>query len=643
MLIIAEKPKMGLAIAEALGIKKKDKGFIELKNGDIVTWSVGHILEFADPDAYLPKLPEGKKRYWNAQDLPIMPEEFKLIPSLATKDQFNIVKGLIAKHKEICHAGDPDREGQLLVDEIFTYLGVKNKDIKRVWLPDLTEKGILNAFKKLESNTSAKYVNMSKAALSRSKIDWLMGMNLTRAFTLAYGSQGGRGVKSFGRVQTPTLGLVVARDLERENFVPTDHYKPIMTAEHKNGELMLLWDKIKADEKYKQGLNSEDLLTDKKIADLLVQDMTGQKGIVSLYKTKDSKKAAPLPYSLSNIQKIGAKYGYGVQEVLDTMQSLYEKGFTSYPRTDCNYLPEDVLNDAPAILACISDKFSDFEGYDIRLRHAAFNDKKLSAHNAIMPLENDKPLSELNDKEKTLYELVCKSFFQLFMPDKEILTTFVEVKAGTETWKAQISVVTKSGWDIYKEEEEESEGRIPKDLKEGDTVHVAKVELKAEKTTPPPAFTEGSLAEAMKFIYKYVPKDCDKKLIEILKSTQGLGTEATRASIIETLKKRGFLEVKGKNIVSTEEGRDFISVVPEDLKDPIMTAIWENQLSKIEKGEADCNSFIRKAYETLPGFVEQALETEFNHVTANTYTKSAPKKKTGYKKGYSKKIKKIYN
>lgn len=639
MLIIAEKPKMGLAIAEALGIKRKDKGFIELKNGDIVTWSVGHILELADPDTYLPKLPEGKKRYWNAQDLPILPEEFKLIPSLSTKDQFNIVKGLIQKHKEICHAGDPDREGQLLIDEIFTYLNVKNKDIKRVWLPDLTEKGILNAFKKLESNSSAKYVNMSKAALCRSKIDWLMGMNLTRAFTVSYGKQGGRGVKSFGRVQTPTLSLVVMRDLERENFVPVDHYKPVMTANHKNGDLLLAWDKTKTDAKYQEGLNSEDLLVDSKIASMLVNDMTGQDGLITVYKTKGSKKAAPLPYALSDIQKIGAKFGYGVQEVLDTMQSLYEKGFTSYPRTDCNYLPEDILNDAASILSCISKKFSEFTGYDTSLKHAAFNDKKLSAHNAIMPLENDKPLSELSEKEQTLYKIVCKSFFQLFMPDKEILTTFVEAKVGTETWKAQISVVTKSGWDIYKEEEEDSEGRVPKDLKEGDKIHVDKVELKAEKTSPPPAFTEGSLAEAMKFIYKYIPKDVDKRMIDILKSTQGLGTEATRASIIETLKKRGFLKAQGKNIVSTEEGRDFISVVPTTLKDPIMTAIWENQLSKIERGEADSENFISKAYENMPNFVEQALNTEFTHISSEpAYSKPAAAKKT-YKKSYAKKQK----
>lgn len=636
MLIIAEKPKMGLAIATALGIARKDKGFIHLKNGDIVTWSVGHILSLCDPDDYLGPRPEGQKSGWREQDLPIIPDEFKMKVSEATKEQFGIVTKLIKQNNTIVNAGDPDREGQLLIDEIFDYIGgTKNKKILRVWLPDLTEKGIIGAFKKLESNDSPKYRGMYNAAKTRSEIDWTMGMNLTRAFTICHGKQGGRGVKSYGRVQTPTLSIVVARDLERENFVTTDYFKPVMHAHHADGLLELSWSKDEAQEKYSQGLNNAGLLTDKNIAGQLALDMKGQTGKVLEIETKKSKKKAPLPFALSDIQKKAAKFGYGVQEVLDTMQSLYEKGFTSYPRTDCNYLPEEEHKHAPAILKCIEKKYPEFKGYDTSLKHIAFNDKKLSAHNAIMPLENDKDISELTDKEETLYKLVCQSFFQLFMPDKEIQTTSIKTEVNGEKWKAQVSIVTKNGWDIYKEEQEESEGKIPQGINKGDIIKCTEIELLTDKTTPPPAFTEGSLAEAMKQIYKHVPKDTDKKYLDILKETQGLGTEATRAGIIETLKKRGFLEVKGKNIVSTQAGRDFISVVPSRLKDPVLTAIWENQLSLIERGEADKNTFLSKTFGLIPDFVEQALNTEFKVITGAD-SKPDYTKKTAYKKSNSK-------
>lgn len=643
MLIIAEKPKMGLAIATALGIAKKDKGFIRLENGDIVTWSVGHILSLCDPDEYLDPVPKGQKRYWREQDLPIIPDKFKMKVSEATEDQFNIVTKLIKQNDTIVNAGDPDREGQLLIDEIFDYMGgTKNKKILRVWLPDLTEKGIIGAFKKLESNDSPKYRGMYNAAKTRSEIDWTMGMNLTRAFTICYGKQGGRGVKSYGRVQTPTLSIVVARDSERENFAATDYFKPIMHAEHAKGSLELSWSKDEATEKYTQGLNNAGLLTNQSIAEQLAKDMRGQTGKVLEIETKKSKKKAPLPFALSDIQKKAAKFGYGVQEVLDTMQSLYEKGFTSYPRTDCNYLPEEEHKHAPAILACIEKKYPEFSGYDASLKHTAFNDKKLSAHNAIMPLENDKGISELTDKEETLYKVVCQSFFQLFMPDKEIQTTAIKAEINGERWKAQVSIVTKNGWDIYKEEQEESEGKIPQGISKGDSVKCVDVELLTDKTTPPPAFTEGSLAEAMKQIYKHVPKDTDKKYLDILKETQGLGTEATRAGIIETLKKRGFLEVKGKNIVSTQSGRDFISVVPKQLKDPVLTAIWENQLTLIEKGEADRNTFLSKTFGAIPDFIEKALNTEFKVITNNDNSKNSYNKGGGYKKSKSSGYKKPY-
>lgn len=644
MLIIAEKPKMAQTIASALGIAKRGNGFITLKNGDTITWSIGHILSLCDPDEYLGPVPDGQKIGWREQDLPIIPDKFKMKVSDSTKEQFDIVTKLIKQNNEIVNAGDPDREGQLLIDEIFDYMEVKGKKFLRVWLPDLTEKGILGAFKKLESNDSPKYRGMYNAAKTRSEIDWAMGMNLTRAFTIAHGKQGGFGVKSYGRVQTPTLSIVVARDLERENFVATDYFKPIMQANHANGTLVLSWSKDEAQEKYSVGLNSAGLLTDSKVAQQLSADMKGQSGKVLEIETKKSKKKAPLPFALSDIQKKAAKFGYGVQEVLDTMQSLYEKGFTSYPRTDCNYLPEEEHKHAPAILACIEEKFPEFKGYDTSLKHTAFNDKKLSAHNAIMPLENDKDISELTDKEKTLYKVVCQSFFQLFMPDKEIQTTSIKAEVNGEKWKAQVSIVTKNGWDIYKEEQEESEGKIPQGINKGDSIKCIEVELLTDKTTPPPAFTEGSLAEAMKQIYKHVSKDTDKKYLDILKETQGLGTEATRASIIETLKKRGFLEVKGKNIISTQTGRDFISVVPQKLKDPVLTAIWENQLALIEKGEADRNTFLSKTFGVIPSFVEQALNTEFKVITPRpdnpgyskkpAFKKSSGSKSGGYKKNY---------
>ena len=364
-LFIAEKPSLGCAIAENIGHGIKKDGYISLNNGkDIVTWCFGHILTQLNPDEY-----DEKYKSWNINDLPIIPSTWKLKVKKDSSKQFKIIKNLVEAADMIVNAGDPDREGQLLIDEVLEYLGNK-KPVKRIMLNALDEKSVKSALKDLQDNE--KFIGLRDSAKARSYADWLIGMNLSRAYTLKGQAAGYPGVIHVGRVQTPTLALIVRRENAIKNFSPIKHYVTKITWKHDNGSIITTWKHHKDID----GVDNEERLIDKRIGEALIDKI----------QTKEGQRH---PYSLSTLQvEAGRKYGISPQQVLDCMQELYEKKLTTYPRSDCEYLPTNQLDEASIILCNISKiaNISDYiSGADINIISQCWNDKKISAHHAIIP------------------------------------------------------------------------------------------------------------------------------------------------------------------------------------------------------------------------------------------------------------------
>lgn len=592
-LYIAEKPSMARELAACLKNPQKGNGYIKTAGG-VVTWLVGHVLEKADPEAYDPKY-----KAWRVEDLPIVPRNWKLQVNPKTIQQFNIVKELIrrADIDIIVHAGDPDREGQLLVDEVLDFVGNK-KPVKRILLNALDETSILRANADLRDN--ADFFNLKQSALARSRADWLIGMNLSRAYTLAARRRGYRDlVLPIGRVKTPTLGLVVRREREIVNFKPVDFFNIRATFAHANGNFIA---QFKPSKKMLDlsAFDSEGRLIDKKFAETLIEKFSTAPldGKISSYTTTERKESQPLPFSLSTLQVAAGKaFGYTPQEVLNAAQSLYEKKLTTYPRSDCGYLPMTQFRDAPKILSNLTrsgdkglKKLS--EHADAAIKSRAWNDKKISAHHAIIPTQ--KPLTiSLTAIELNVYNLIAKNYAVQFYPQHVYDETVVAVDYKGEKFTARGKVVKKLGWrEFYvapkSKADDESETLLPQ-MKTGDPVTHEKSELKKGVTKPPERFTSSSLVQGMKDIHKYVKNPESKKQ---LKDVYGIGTEATRAAIIDDLIQRGFLKVSKKNLQPTEKAYLLIDALPDEMTYPDATAIWEDKLHSMSEGDGTLEDFL---------------------------------------------------
>ena len=582
-LVIAEKPSLAKSIRAAVGSKYT------------VTNAFGHIYELAGPDEYLPSsVPLNKRKdgkVWRIEDLPIIPAQWIRHPKRDASDQIKEIKKLLKGASLVINAGDPDREGQLLIDEILEELGYKGP-VKRVWLTSLTPEGIQAAFAKMRDNRE--YRPLRDAADVRSKADWLVGMNLTRAWTVR-----NHVLISVGRVQTPTLALVVRRDLEIESFVPKDYFEVVATVKHANGTFAARWKPRSADG---PGFDSEGRLTDRRIAEQMAALGKGQ-GRIEQYKAEPKKQGAPLPFSLSALQKAAsAKLSLGAKQVLDLAQELYESQYTTYPRTDCQYLGEDQLDEVYKAASKLAP------GYKVQVsktKHAAFNDAKVTAHTAIVPTGKD--ASSLSGNAARLYDMIARATVALFMPPQEYMATSVVVGLGGEQWAASGKRVLKAGWKaLYggQDADEDDEDRQPAlpEMARGDPATGVSAEVKGLQTKPPARFTEGTLIDAMANIHRYIEDAAAKAK---LKETSGIGTEATRANIIETLFKRGWIERKGKskNIISTSSGRAVVAALPVELTDPVTTARWEDFLSSVAEGKLDAGKF----QEAIEKFVKQQL------------------------------------
>ena len=509
-LYIAEKPSMGREIAAVLpGPVRKGNGFIETGAGT-VTWLFGHVLRQAEPQEY-----DAKYKVWRAEDLPIIPEHWKLMVSESSAKQFAVVKQLITQADEIVHAGDPDREGQLLVDEVLEYVGC-NKPVQRILLNALDEKSIREAIDQLKPN--AQFFNLRQSALGRARADWLIGMNLSRAYTMAAQRSGHRKlVLPIGRVKTPTLALVVRREREIENFKPVDYLNIKAVFQHTNGQFQAQW---KPNE-MQQGLDSEGRLVDKQIAEAKLK-FFGQEpltGMISGYSKAKKQEAQRLPFSLSTLQVLaGRGFGYEPQQVLDTAQALYERKLTTYPRSDCEYLPTNQFKDSQSILtnlqSCGDDTLANWaKGADGKIKSRAWNDKKISAHHAIIPTRVKADLSKMNVVERNIYFLIAQAYMAQFYPVHTYYQTKVEVAYKEELFTASGRTEIDLGWKaLYtskknneadneegqdKEDNGQEENNLPP-MKKNDNVDYVSGELAKSVTRPPVRFTQATLIAAMK-------------------------------------------------------------------------------------------------------------------------------------------------
>lgn len=579
-LVLAEKPSVGRDLAKVLKCNQNKGSYIE-GNKYIVTWAMGHLVGLLDPEGY-----DDKYKQWKMETLPMLPKYMKLTVLKKTGKQYNEVKKQLLRKdvSDIVIATDSGREGELVARWILEKSGVK-KPLKRLWISSQTNKAILEGFKNLKD--AKEYDNLYKAAVCRAEADWLVGLNVTRALTCKYNAQ-----LSAGRVQSPTLAMIVNREEEIRNFKPVDYW----TLNAEGNGFALTWVSNK-------GNNST---FKEEVADSILNKCKGQNGEVTEVKKTTKKKYSPALYDLTELQRDANKiWGYSAKQTLNIMQRLYENHkVLTYPRTDSRYVTSDIVATIPERLKAVS--FGEYRAAaesllksGVKANKNYVDNSKVSDHHAIIPTEEKGSLANLSTEEKHIYDLVVKRFLSVLMPAYEYEQTTVVVNIAGETFTAKGNITKSKGWkrlyDNLKDEEDSQE--LP-ELKSGDKITVASVNKVKKQTTPPARFNEATLLSAMENPQKYV--NLGKDAAKTLNETGGLGTVATRADIIEKLFNSFVIEKKGKDIYPTSKGKQLIDLVPEDLKSPLLTAKWESQLDNIAKGKANDKKFVgdMKAYAT---------------------------------------------
>lgn len=588
---VAEKPKVAAAIAGELASRPvREAGFFRAGD-DLVTWCYGHLLEPAPPEAYDPALAR-----WSLEALPILPGEWRLLPRDGAKDQLAVLEQLLPQAGEIIHAGDPDAEGQLLVDEVLEHFRA-DAPVRRLWLSANDSDSIRAAIARLRPNSD--FQGLRESARARQRADWLIGMNLSRAFTLHARRAGADVLLSVGRVQTPTLALVVARDRAIEAFRAEPYFVLSVEVEHAQGRFRARW---KAREGM-PGLDGAGRLVDRELAARLAAAASGVPGRISVASLEPKRQGPPALFNLTTLTaKASAVHGHGAGDTLAALQALYDAGHLTYPRTDSSHLPESQHGDAARILAAIGTTLPALAGAvgeaDLDRKSAAYDDAKVTAHHAIVPTRKAAAAGAWSRIERDLYDLVARSFVAQFHPDHEYLAAAVELELAGETWRATGRTVTVPGWRAVVGEEPADEEKPAGDdepaqalppVAVGDPVRSLEAQAAQKKTKPPARFTEGTLQKAMAEIHKYVDDPEDKR---VLREGDGIGTVATRAAIIGELKRKGFLDLNGKQIVSTTLGRGAIDSLPEEVKSARLTALWGRELAAIERGESDPAHFL---------------------------------------------------
>jgi DNA topoisomerase-3 len=576
-LILAEKPSVGREIARVMGCGKNGNGYLE---GDkyIVTWALGHLVTLADPDVY-------DKRYekWDMQDLPMLPQNMKLVVIPESRKQFNVVSGLMKRGDvtELVIATDAGREGELVARWIMMKAGWKGKT-QRLWISSQTDRAIREGFQNLKPAQS--YDNLFRSAQARSEADWLVGLNVTRALTCKFGAQ-----LSAGRVQTPTLALIVRREEEIKKFTPREFWG--VTAELQG--FHATW--------RENGKNAQTF--DREKAEKILEKIQGQSAVLTKVETQRKLSPPPAAYDLTELQRdANKKYAYSAKETLGYMQSLYERHkLLTYPRTDSRYISDDVVATLPERLrSCMVEEYKPlaqaiYRAKPLKTKYLV-NNAKVTDHHAIIPTEEQPELHNLSGPERNIYDLVVRRFLAVLMDPYEYEEVKLTMTIGGETFTAKGRRELSQGWraaynrsfTLDEEETDEADQKLP-ELRQGQKLPVLKAALKPGKTTPPARYTEATLLSAMEHPGTQVQ---DKQLSKILEETSGLGTPATRADIIEKLFSTFYVERRGKDLVPTAKGIQLVDLVPEELRSAELTARWEGQLSEIASGKLKDTVFV---------------------------------------------------
>lgn len=603
IVVLAEKPSVGRDIGKVLNCNKKGNGYLE-GNKYIITWALGHLVTLAAPEKY-------NKSYktWNMEDLPMLPDRMQLEVIKQSSKQFYTVKEQMNRKDvdQIIIATDAGREGELVARWIIEKANVR-KPIKRLWISSVTDKAIKDGFNNLKDGKL--YENLYQSAVARSEADWIVGINATRALTVKHNSQ-----LSCGRVQTPTLTMIYEREEEIKRFRPREYYgitaitKELkFTWQDKNGNDTRTFDKAKAD-KIKDSLKNKDI----KIIDV----------------NKSNKKTySPGLYDLTELQRDANRiFNFSAKETLSIMQNLYERHkVLTYPRTDSRFISDDLVPTLKdRVNACSVGPYGKFGNKILRNpikgNKSFVNNARVTDHHAIIPTEQRVLLSELNDRETKVYDLVVKRFLAVLSPAMEYEQTTIKAKIGEENFIAKGRRILAEGWKeiysgIYEEdrmEDDIDEQRLPV-INKGDQLKVSSIIQTNGKTKPPAPLNEGTLLSAMENPTRYM-SDESKDLIKIIDETGGIGTVATRADIIEKLFNSFLMERNGKDIFITSKGKQLLQLVPEELKSPALTAEWEQKLGLIADGKLSKDKFIKEMKEyskTLVSEIKNSDQT-FRH------------------------------
>ena len=592
---IAEKPSVARDIAEVLGAHTRKEGYIE-GNGYQVTWTFGHLCTLKEPHEYTPNW-----KSWNLGSLPMIPPRFgiKLIENPTYEKQFHIIEGLMQNADEIINCGDAGQEGELIQRWVMQKAGARCP-VKRLWISSLTEEAIREGFAKLKDQTD--FQSLYEAGLSRAMGDWLLGMNATRLYTIKYGQN--KQVLSIGRVQTPTLALIVNRQLEIANFEPKQYWE--LKTNYRDTTFSALIRK------------SDEEIANREEGEALVERIKDLPFVVTSVGKKDGREFAPRLFDLTSLQvECNKKFAYSADETLKLIQSLYEKKVATYPRVDTTFLSDDIYPKCPAILKGLRDYevlTAPLAGTTLPKSKKVFDNSKVTDHHAIIP--TGVYAQNLTDMERRVYDLIARRFIAVFYPDCKISTTTVMGEVDKIEFRVTGKQILEPGWrvvfakdvkDPTEEKEEEDENVLPTFVKGESGPHIP--DLNEKWTQPPRPYTEATLLRAMETAGKLVDND---ELRDALKEN-GIGRPSTRAAIIETLFKRNYIRKERKNLIATPTGVELVQLIHEELlKSAELTGIWEKKLREIEKKTYDARQFLEELKQMVSEIVMSVLSDNTN-------------------------------
>ena len=606
ILCIAEKPSVAKDIAEILGARSRKDGYWE-GNGFWVSWTFGHLCTLKEPHDY-----KETWKYWKLEDLPIIPQSFgiKVVDDPGVQKQFKCIENLVANCTEVINCGDAGQEGELI--QRWVLLKAKcDKPVRRLWISSLTEEAIKEGFQKLKD--AKQYDNLYAAGSARAIGDWLLGINATRAFTTKFGQK--KATLSIGRVQTPTLAMIVQRQKEINAFVSADYWE--LKTTYRETEFLCQIDRLTSEEKANKGL----------------EYLKQHEFEVTSFEQKEGKEGNPRLFDLTSLQVEGnKKYGFSADETLKLVQSLYEKKIVTYPRVDTTYLSEDIHPKVEGILRRMQ-YYSRFTGpllqQPIPKSKTVFDDKKVTDHHAIIPTGVNP--SGITPAEHQVYELIAKRFIAVFYPECKVSNTTVLGQVGQLAFKATGKQILEPGWRVIYEDEKnenrdskaESEEKVLPTFTEGEKGPHEPIVHKG-KTSAPKPYTEATLLRAMETAGKQIE---DEEMRELMKDN-GIGRPSTRANIIETLFRRRYIEKSRKNILATQTGMDLIDTIQNQLlKSPELTGQWERKIRQIEKGEYQLEVFKQELYKMVRELTDEVIFNSYRQIQVEPLAPvEAPKK-----------------